>query len=450
MKHSMNFSRLCALLFLSSASLFALGCNPEGMKYVSGPDDPSLTVTKEDLAQVHQVLDLQEQRDIEAGIRSERAARFADEHVHEEGDGHDHGEQPTATAALPVAPSVSPGAVALGFLEATLPEGWTSGTPSSPMRLAEIAIADPGGRFRDAELVAFYFGPDQGGSVQANLDRWFSQMQQPDGRASSEVADVEELNVAGMKAVIVDIPGTYAPGAMPGQAAQPPREQWHLTGAIVETERGPVFLKSTGPDATLIASREAFGEFVRSIRIPEEIVAPVRQRAVPTPDRSASAPGSPIDLQVLTGTLPPGWRAETPASTMRVAQASIPAAAGDAEDASLVVFYFGPGQGGGVEENIQRWLGQITQRDGRPSSEVATRSTLDANGMNVTIVEASGAYAGMARPGQTASAKEGQRLLGAIIDSPQGLVFLRVTGPEATVAANRDAMLGFLKTLRAK
>ena len=33
------------------------------------------------------------------------------------------------------------------------------------------------------------------------------------------------------------------------------------------------------------------------------------------------------------------------------------ASAGDAE---TVVFYFGPGQGGGVESNIARWAGQFT------------------------------------------------------------------------------------------
>ena len=49
--------------------------------------------------------------------------------------------------------------------------------------------------------------------------------------------------------------------------------------------------------------------------------------------------------------------------------ADVDLAAGDAQDAELVVYYFG-GSGGTVEANIDRWVAQMKQPDGRPSSAV--------------------------------------------------------------------------------
>ena len=45
-------------------------------------------------------------------------------------------------------------------------------------------------------------------------------------------------------------------------------------------------------------------------------------------------------------TVPAGWVEEERTSSMRVAQYRLPKAAGDTEDASLVLYYFGQGQGG--------------------------------------------------------------------------------------------------------
>ena len=74
----------------------------------------------------------------------------------------------------------------------------------------------------------------------------------------------------------------------------------------------------------------------------------------------------------LTFTTPDGWRQSSSASAMRVAEFTLPRAPGDVEDAILIVYYFG-GQGGSVDANIQRWVGQIQQPDGKPSSGAAKK-----------------------------------------------------------------------------
>ncbi len=76
---------------------------------------------------------------------------------------------------------------------------------------------------------------------------------------------------------------------------------------------------------------------------------------------------------------------------MRVAEYVLPRAAGDTEDGELIVYFFG-GSGGSVDANIERWLGQMQQPDGRASRDVATRSTRVINGLNVTTLDLAGTY----------------------------------------------------------
>ena len=77
-------------------------------------------------------------------------------------------------------------------------------------------------------------------------------------------------------------------------------------------------------------------------------------------------------ISALTFSAPAGWKPVPTSSSMRVAQFALPRAAGDPADAELVVYYFG-GSGGTVEANIERWVGQMKQPDGKPSNAAANR-----------------------------------------------------------------------------
>ena len=72
-------------------------------------------------------------------------------------------------------------------------------------------------------------------------------------------------------------------------------------------------------------------------------------------------------------TVPDGWKQSPGSSSMRVAEFSLPRAAGGAEDAQLIVDYFG-GSGGSIDAKINRWIAQMQQADGKPSA-AATRDT---------------------------------------------------------------------------
>ena len=151
----------------------------------------------------------------------------------------------------------------------------------------------------------------------------------------------------------------------------------------------------------------------------------------------------------LAWTEPKGWTAQGP-KPMRVSTHQVPAAKGDPEGGELAVFYFGPNQGGGVDANVQRWLGQFRRPDGAPLQEKDwTRKTEKQAGLNVIRVDARGTYAGGGpMSGGPAAPKPGFRLLGAIVEGPQGAVFFKLTGPEKTVAAAEKDFRALLASLK--
>jgi len=135
----------------------------------------------------------------------------------------------------------------------------------------------------------------------------------------------------------------------------------------------------------------------------------------------------------LTFTTPEGWRQSAPASSMRVAEFTLPRAAGDAEDAILIVYYFG-GQGGGVDANMQRWIGQMQQANGQPSSASARKESRKVNGLAVTLVDVSGTYLAEMSPGAAnRNNKPHFRLRAGVVETPKGPYFIKLTGPEKTV-----------------
>jgi hypothetical protein len=127
---------------------------------------------------------------------------------------------------------------------------------------------------------------------------------------------------------------------------------------------------------------------------------------------------------------------------------SLPRAAGDAADGELVVYYFG-GSGGSVDANIDRWLGQMQQPDGRPSKVVATRESRTVNRLSIALVDVSGTYVAEVTPGNAARHNNpGYRLRAAVVETPGGPYFIKLTGPAKTVAAQAQAFDSFVSSLK--
>jgi hypothetical protein len=145
---------------------------------------------------------------------------------------------------------------------------------------------------------------------------------------------------------------------------------------------------------------------------------------------------------------PSNWKTQA-ARPMRAATYLVPAAPGDLDDAECGVYYFGPGQGGSTQANLDRWIGQFQQAGGKPSQQAAKVNSQTIHGLKVTTVDVSGAYTGMGGPmAGPGPAKAGYRLLGAIAEGPEGSVFFKFTGPAKTVAANQAAFQKMIQSFQ--
>jgi len=137
----------------------------------------------------------------------------------------------------------------------------------------------------------------------------------------------------------------------------------------------------------------------------------------------------------LKWTMPAGWTAEG-ARPMRAATYHVPKAASDPDTAECAVYFFGAGQGGSVEANLERWKGQFQGPNGKVADAQVQKRTI--HGLAVTTISAAGEYSGMGGPmAANASGQPGYRMLGAIVQGPAGNVFLKFTGPDKTVLANQ-------------
>jgi len=157
----------------------------------------------------------------------------------------------------------------------------------------------------------------------------------------------------------------------------------------------------------------------------------------------SAAPPPPGAAGGIQWTVPARWTSGT-GSSMRVATYAVPAAKG-VDPGECAVFFFGAGQGGGVDDNVARWGKQF---EGTPSPQ---RTTATVAGMRVTRAEVAGTYLAPGGPMmQSTGKKTGYRLLGAIVEAPEGNVFFKLTGPAATVGAAQADFDALVASLRKK
>ena len=150
-----------------------------------------------------------------------------------------------------------------GPIKAKVPTEWTEQTPSSSMRKAQYALPKVSGDGEDGELAVFYFGQGQGGSVEANIERWIGQISQPDGSSSKDKAKTNKKEIGGMAVTLVDVSGTYSAGMM---SNAPPRQAYRMLAAVAETTDGPWFFKLTGPEKTIAKWSSGFDQFIASFK----------------------------------------------------------------------------------------------------------------------------------------------------------------------------------------
>ncbi len=162
----------------------------------------------------------------------------------------------------------------------------------------------------------------------------------------------------------------------------------------------------------------------------------------PTPAGASTAgpaPGGPVGVppggagveERLASTglickLPAGWVEEAPSSNMRLGQARLPRAEGDAEDGEVSISI----AAGSVDANVNRWSGQFVEK---PAPVVSEKKIGD---VQVTLAEMDGTFSSGGPMMKAAGGpKPGTKLIGAIVSIPgsQQLIFFKAWGPRATM-----------------
>jgi hypothetical protein len=151
----------------------------------------------------------------------------------------------------------------------------------------------------------------------------------------------------------------------------------------------------------------------------------------------ADDPKKTIDAGGLTFRVPASWKSVPTRSTMRRAQLEVQPIGDDDFPAELVVYAF-PGGAGSVDDNIKRWQSQFKDADGNPP-KIESKLVKGKN-VAVTRVETAGHYFPARFPGVAPQPdRPNARLLGAIVVTEQVGYFLKMVGPDKTMAATRPA-----------
>ena len=167
----------------------------------------------------------------------------------------------------------------------------------------------------------------------------------------------------------------------------------------------------------------------------------------PQPRSAEAAPAdSALPPVEITWVDPPALKRVPPKSPMRKASYVVPHVGKDTEDGELAVFYFGPGQGGGIDANVDRWVKQFS--DVAPSE--VKRADREANGLHQHTVEIGhGTFDAGSMSMAPGGAKKDYALEGAIVEAPSGAYFFKMTGPAKTIAAARPAFIELLDSVKA-
>ena len=110
---------------------------------------------------------------------------------------------------------------------------------------------------------------------------------------------------------------------------------------------------------------------------------------------------------------------------------------GGESGADVVFYFFGPNSGD-VQSNATRWMKQFESKEGTEKTE-----TLDAGGSKITLVSTEGTF-NRGMPGGPTTPMKDYALLGAILESPEGLVFVKMTGPAELVKSKRTQFIDFV------
>ena len=155
------------------------------------------------------------------------------------------------------------------------------------------------------------------------------------------------------------------------------------------------------------------------------------------PTLSAADKTKKVMAKDITLNVPTTWKQSPASNNLRTAQFAIPKVEGDRDDAELVVYFFG-GAGGGVNANLERWSGQF-----QPGGKKQKIYKGESKQGEYYLLDITGGYNKPIGPPinrQTNPTPGYQMLAVVLMVKDKGNYFLKLTGPQKTVAAASKAL----------
>jgi hypothetical protein len=162
----------------------------------------------------------------------------------------------------------------------------------------------------------------------------------------------------------------------------------------------------------------------------------------------AQGQGTMVTLDGLQSRTPATWAEEQPTTRMRVRQFRLEPIGDDKDKAEVIIFFFGPGQGGSAEDNIKRWKGMFKAPEGKKPDDVAKVESMKVGKVPVTYLDINGTYLSKFPPfdpNAQITPFPNYRMIGIVFESEKGPYFIRLIGPANTVANYKKGFDEWLK-----
>jgi gluconolactonase len=137
-----------------------------------------------------------------------------------------------------------------------VPETWKAKPlPPNGFRAAQFEIPAAEGDKEGGELVVFHFGPNGGGGVQANVDRWVKQFE-----AEERKLKIFDGKTKQGEYILVDLTGTWNKPVGPPIAMKTTKAPGsRFLGVILKPEKGgDYYIRLTGPEKTVTENAKNF------------------------------------------------------------------------------------------------------------------------------------------------------------------------------------------------
>ena len=335
-------------------------------------------------------------------------------------------QKETPPAAVAPAAEAAPTAV-----HWTAPSTWEEQTASG-FRKGSFLVRGTEGKTADVSVISF---PEAAGGLLANVNRWRDQL---------KLAPITDAAQAGAPISVAGRPMFFV-NMVSEQPLAPDGSKSRILGGVFPLEGETWFFKMIGSDALVESQRETFKEFLASVHPAEGTAAgmpaptgqPMSANAggsanAPTPPPIEPAQGAPLQY-----TLPAGWE-EKPLSPMR--QASFKAASPNGKEVDVSVVSL-PGIAGGDLANVNRWRGQVQLPPIDEDMLAKSAEHVRTDGHDYLVVDLVSAAPIDGTLGK-------QRIMAAILDENGRSWFIKMTGEDAAIAAQKSAFTDFLRGLK--